>query len=1000
MLRLEVTGNDGSRHSLDLYENAPVNLNYQFTELHNFGVPQGSYSQTFRIPATGTNKIFFGEAQDVNTITDDDGYVQNLWSARKRIPAELTYRSIPLARGYVQFKKAYIVQRDLAEYEIVFFGDVLDATKSLGDKMLTDLDLTEWNHNLTIDNIQSSWAGTLLGGDIRYALIDRGWHGMNWSGAGWGVSPFATTKLLPSSFTPCMRVSTLVNEIFGQSGYTISSSFLDTEDDLYIPLTGELAYLFGDFQGSEGFKATGANLTEVGGVPNLGEAFDYGNNYSTTTQLYNVSFDCRIVMRLQIDMAAYGGSWSRPVIYKNGSTAVWQGPQVQSGSTYSTTVEFIVDVVAGDNLKFDVVGPAPDYLITTVAWESLSVFRISNAGANWLEGNLPVMKQIDLVKSLQKMFNWVIVPDQSIPNLLYIEPWDDYIGTGVTKDWSDKIDYSKDVVVEPTVTMQKKLYDWQFAPGEDLINKAVVDQLNRTWGRHQIQDTSNEFASGDYKVETMFTGFVTSYIPYTQVILHRLITTEGKPVKNPKPRLAYWNGTYNPTLTLPVNTGSSTTNLTTYGLFTAYSAYPAQLSDKALMFGGDQPFHEGVTQPLNTLWYTYYRTMFTEQYSVDSRMVTAYLRLTAADVNQFLWSDKVWIIDAYYRVHSINGFTANDEATTQCVLIKLLEPERDCTFIPQNVNVATNAVTFLDANGNTSNGNKFCCEYYGYQWVDGRCWRRTGSNDHEGDAGTNQSEIAAALQAQEDLQDEIDAIRIKTDYISISTAVDLTALQAQADQTDVDVDGIEDTLTRLVRTFIPKNEAGALQTKITYEESKTDGMSMTLTGTQTTVASATGRTQLALTESSPGVLQLNLQDQAATPASSTALYAIGNSGGNRIGINNTNPTATLDVTGTMRASSTLTTGGNVNGRNMTTDGTKLDGIQALAEVNQLAYSTISVNGTSVPANTKTSTFTLVEGSNITLTANAGTRSITIASTAAGGGGSTEESELFTIFYDH
>lgn len=242
----------------------------------------------------------------------------------------------------------------------------------------------------------------------------------------------------------------------------------------------------------------------------------------------------------------------------------------------------------------------------------------------------------------------------------------------------------------------------------------------------------------------------------------------------------------------------------------------------------------------------------------------------------------------------------------------------------------------------------------------------------------------------------------KLNLITVSSAVNLNTLQSQADQTVVDVDAIEDTLARLTHTFTPKGEDGAPTTKIVYQQDKLDGMSIELTGTQTSMTSGSGRTQLALTESSPGVLQLNLQDQAATPASSVALYAVGNSGGNRIGINNTSPTATLDVTGSMKASGTLTTGGNVNGRNMTSDGSKLDGIQAGAEVNQLAFSNVQVGATTVSANSKTATFTLVAGTNITLTANSSTRAITIDSTGGGGGGgaSTEDTELFTIFWDH
>lgn len=73
--------------------------------------------------------------------------------------------------------------------------------------------------------------------------------------------------------------------------------------------------------------------------------------------------------------------------------------------------------------------------------------------------------------------------------------------------------------------------------------------------------------------------------------------------------------------------------------------------------------------------------------------------------------------------------------------------------------------------------------------------------------------------------------------------------------------------------------------------------------------------------------------------------------------------------------------GNVDGRDVSVDGTKLDGIQAGAEVNQNAFTTIAVSGqSSVVADAKTDTLTLVAGSGVTITTDAGSDAITVAHT--------------------
>ena len=90
---------------------------------------------------------------------------------------------------------------------------------------------------------------------------------------------------------------------------------------------------------------------------------------------------------------------------------------------------------------------------------------------------------------------------------------------------------------------------------------------------------------------------------------------------------------------------------------------------------------------------------------------------------------------------------------------------------------------------------------------------------------------------------------------------------------------------------------------------------------------------------------------------------------NRIGIGSTQPTATLNVAGIVSATSFYGDGSNLSG------------------VGGDAFKTISVAGQSdVVADSATDTLTLVAGSNMTITTNAGGDSVTFASSGGGGGG--------------
>ncbi len=73
------------------------------------------------------------------------------------------------------------------------------------------------------------------------------------------------------------------------------------------------------------------------------------------------------------------------------------------------------------------------------------------------------------------------------------------------------------------------------------------------------------------------------------------------------------------------------------------------------------------------------------------------------------------------------------------------------------------------------------------------------------------------------------------------------------------------------------------------------------------------------------------------------------------------------------------------------DKSKLDGVQAGAEVNQNAYSAVRVGDTTIPAQSKTDTLELVAGSNVTLVPDAANRKVTIL--AAGGSTSPSFSKV-------
>ena len=134
MLRLTLAGNE-----IELYENEPVNLSYQFS------ASSSRCSQTFRVPLTKKNQDYFGAVNEFGLITT--------WNPKVKVEAELTYNTIPVMRGFAQVKAVYVQKGKYADVEIAVFGETANLSRDIGDGMLTDLDLSAYDHTLNATNI-------------------------------------------------------------------------------------------------------------------------------------------------------------------------------------------------------------------------------------------------------------------------------------------------------------------------------------------------------------------------------------------------------------------------------------------------------------------------------------------------------------------------------------------------------------------------------------------------------------------------------------------------------------------------------------------------------------------------------------------------------------------------------------------------------------------------------------------------------------------------------
>jgi len=151
--------------------------------------------------------------------------------------------------------------------------------------------------------------------------------------------------------------------------------------------------------------------------------------------------------------------------------------------------------------------------------------------------------------------------------------------------------------------------------------------------------------------------------------------------------------------------------------------------------------------------------------------------------------------------------------------------------------------------------------------------------------------------------DDITAIQLKTNQITVTQPVDLDDMETDIGTNSTNISGINSILSVIKETFQAKSDGTNTITKVVYDQNKTDGLEMSLSQTTAAFTSNSGNSQLSITESSPGVFRVDLQDD--TTNSVLAIYATASSNAHFVGIGTSSPTYQLDVAGRINASSAI-----------------------------------------------------------------------------------------------
>lgn len=244
---------------LDTYNDVGISMNYQVEDILDITKKTTNFSKTITLPGTPFNNIFFKQIFEVNIDTI-------AFNPKKTIPSIIRVGEQELMVGNMQLLN--VVRTDTSvDYEVVVSGQLKNLTDDWGDLTLSNLDLSEYNHNRSKSVITNSWSYTVqsFGNPTFVGPTGQGY-----------VYPYIVNgqyndyydKLYCHTLFPAVYVKTILDKSFELAGYSYKSNFFNSDyfSKLIIPFSKDNIQI--DNQGLQnrttrvGVSGTGSTITQ------------------------------------------------------------------------------------------------------------------------------------------------------------------------------------------------------------------------------------------------------------------------------------------------------------------------------------------------------------------------------------------------------------------------------------------------------------------------------------------------------------------------------------------------------------------------------------------------------------------------------------------------------------------------------------------------------------------------------------------------------------------
>ena len=660
-------------YRLDIVQDLSTEFTYTIDDITDFGSKNTSYSKTISITGTATNNKIFGFIFDLANANDFDSNLPNVnynFNASKQANCKIFIDKIQIFKGTLRILEIVIDDKTI-EYQCSVVGELGGFMTTLGNKRLTDLDFSAYNHLYNITNIKASW-DSVAGSGYFYPLIDYG-----------NVS---TDKInfQVKAFRPAFYVAEYLEKIFAGTDYSYTLDLLPGDQELFnrliIPHNQKsLTKITSNFPVSTrttDLEVLGTALYPFTTVTGSGLTPSSGNRVFTYTAAATIN--------LKIDYAFSGDSTDGMFFILKNGVSIYS--EFFSGS-FGVSGIFFTSMNTNDAISFRFTNTAPNrddppVTITEgeVSFFSDSIIPVDVTYGDALVANDTIPKGIfqrDFFLSITKMFNLYVYEDTWDDKKIMIKPYINFYpeSSATALDWSNKIDRAKPFSIKPMSELNARYFHYKFKQDNDFYNENYFKKYNESYG-DRIYDTEFDFSKETDTLDVIFAPSVLYQKTGTDKIYPAIYKVSDNNTKENSMDSV-----------IRIMQAKKITGITSYNILNGVSVldtltiygYGGHLDNpfaptNDINFGA--PFEiqfNATTYPTINVFNAYHSEYIAEITSKDSKLLTCSALLDTIDIMNLDFSKFYWIDGVLFRLNKVDGFNPMEYKTTKISLLKVIE---------------------------------------------------------------------------------------------------------------------------------------------------------------------------------------------------------------------------------------------------------------------------------------------------------------------------------------